>query len=273
MPLKRTRLLLLVAMAAGTAHADDKAACVAAYSSAQDLRAAGKLVEARGQLVVCAPSTCPDFIARDCSQWLGEVETSTPTIVVSAKDDAGTDVGDVTVTVDGKPFLDRLDGRAVPMDPGSHTFTYRHGDYPPVTDHVLVTMGEKNRELDVVFSKPKPHVAPPPPPVIVAKPPPRPEPPRTLRTLGFVGLGVGGAALVSGAVLGIVAFATKGAHCTNDVCDPGTVSTLDGEATASTIALIGGAVLAAAGVTLLILQPRHSKTALVVMPPLIRATF
>lgn len=271
MPLKRTRILLLVAFAAGSARADDKAECVAAYSSAQDLRTAGKLVESRRELVVCARAACTDFIARDCSQWLGEIENAMPTIVVAAKNDEGKDVTDVTVTVDGVLLFDHLDGRAVPLNPGSRTFTFGHGDYPPITQQVLVRMGEKNREIEVAFVKPKPIAMP----IVVHTPPhdlPR-DPPRTLRTLGFVSLGAAGATLVAGSILGIAAIATKSAHCMDNICDPGSVSTIDAEATGSTVLLIGTAVLAATGVVLLLLQPRHPSSALLVTPSGLRVTF
>jgi hypothetical protein len=79
-----------------------------------------------------------------------------------------------------------------------------------------------------------------------------------LRTVGFVTAGVGGAALIGGVVTGIMAKgkssdATK--QCANKVCPTAAAKDFDSAsslATVTDVLLIGGAVLAAAGVTLVI---------------------
>jgi hypothetical protein len=266
MSLRILRVLLVVVASSRVAAADDKSTCVASYSSAQDLRIAGNLVDAQRELRVCAGTACPAFIARECTQWLEEVESSMPTVVVSATDGEGHDVTEVTVTVDGGVLLERLDGRALPMNPGPHALVYRHADMT-VTEQILVRMGEKNRPLEVVFLTPKPPEA-----RIEAVPvtPPRVMPPirspRTLQTLGFVTIGVGAAAVLAGGIFGITAIATESAHCMNELCDPGTVATLQTETTLSTVGLIVGAVLVATGVTLAIVgKPKRSR-AMTVLP-------
>jgi hypothetical protein len=241
---------------------DDKASCVAAYSSAQDLRAASKLVEAQRELRVCARATCSAFIVRDCTQWLEEVESSTPTIVVSAKDEAGHDVTDVVLTLDGTALAEHVDGRALAIDPGPHALVCRYADYPIITQNIVVRTAEKNRVIDVVFAKP-------PEPVVVAHAidivppvaPPQHETitPNPLRPIGIAIGAVGVAALITGGIAGIAAIVNKGDHCVSATCDPGTVSSLSTETTLATIGIVAGAVLTAAGVTLMIIgKPRHA---------------
>jgi hypothetical protein len=109
---------------ATVAQADDKQACNDAYRQAQVLRNDHKLVEAREQLRVCAGGSCPGFIAKDCSDWLKADESKTPSVVLAAKNPAGADLFDVKVTMDGAPLSSKLDGLAIDVDPGPHTFAF-----------------------------------------------------------------------------------------------------------------------------------------------------
>ena len=49
-------------------------ACVTAADRGQDLRAAGKLDEARTQFLVCAKPACNRVVRADCERWLKEVD-------------------------------------------------------------------------------------------------------------------------------------------------------------------------------------------------------
>jgi len=244
--LVRRALFVFACLAfASTALADDKSVCVAAYSSAQDLRAASKLVEAARELRTCASASCPAFISRDCSTWLAEVESSTPTIVLSAKDDGGKDLTSVRVEVDEAPLADHLDGIAVAINPGLHHFVFHFDGATAVTDAV-VDAGQKNRVVDVVFARPR--VVRPQTRVVTSP----------LRTWGVVTLVAGAAVLLAGSASGVAAIVEKSDHCVGNTCDVGTLSTLDVEATLSTIGIIGGVVLAGVGVALVLLGKPHT---------------
>ena len=189
-----TRILLVGLVAAQTsptlAFAADakeakaaKLACVTASDKAQSLRTDGKLVDAREQLLICAREICPGPVRKDCTRRLGELEDALPSIVIAGKDSGGKDVIDVRVTIDGVVVLEKLDGKALSVDPGAHAFKFEHGKEPPVVEQVLVHEGVKNRMLTVTFP--------------VTAPPPRPEdrkPTVPLATwilggVGVVGLG------------------------------------------------------------------------------------
>jgi len=135
----------------GTASAQDKQACVNASEHAQHLRTDGKLGEARDELIVCAREVCPIPVRKDCAQWLSEVETARPSVVVSARDTTGRDVSEVRVIVDGKVLAQHLDGKAIFVDPGHRAFRYETKGAPTVEDDVLVREGEKSRVLRVTF--------------------------------------------------------------------------------------------------------------------------
>jgi hypothetical protein len=210
-------ILLTVATASGAAEADDKTVCLDASTQGQTLRNAHQLVEAREQLRICARRECPGPVRRDCGEWLDGVERSLPTVVFSAKDaTSGADLLDVTVTVDGTALARKLDGEAVPMNPGPHTFRFDLADGRTATQQVLVREGEKARAIAVVLAAPpitSPAPATPAPttPATVTpgtspappspEPPPSGTPPSTPKRVGAVISGVVG---VAGVVTGIV---------------------------------------------------------------------
>ncbi len=146
---------LVAWLAAGPARADgDAVACAHAAESVQALRSAGKLVEALDQVPRCMQLQCPAFVRRDCEASRSDIEASLPTIVVRARGPGGEDVTAVRVLVDGRPFLDRLDGRAKPIDPGPHTLRFELPGATPAEKSVVVREGERMRAVDAVFAAP-----------------------------------------------------------------------------------------------------------------------
>ncbi len=87
----------------------------------------------------------------------------------------------------------------------------------------------------------------------------------TLRTIGFVAIGVGGAGLIAGGVTGGLAMGKHGEledNCPNGVCAAGQQDTLDSYHTLGTISTIGfiaGGVIAATGVVLVLVAPSDAK--------------
>ena len=153
-------LLALVPLAS-RANADEKQACVAASEKAQQLRSAGKLGEARDQLNICGRPECPKLVQQDCTQWMSELLATLPSVVPGAKDRKGRDVVDARVTVDGKVVAEVLDGKAIVIDPGVHTFVFESKGLPSVKEQIVVKPGEKNRIVTVTFATPDDAVAPP----------------------------------------------------------------------------------------------------------------
>jgi hypothetical protein len=128
---------------ARTARAEAPRACIDAVERGQSLRDKVKLTQAKASFLVCASSACPEIIQRDCAQWIAELETRIPTVIITASDPAGHDVVYVRVLVDGEPFADRLDGIAVPIDPGIHILRLEPMNGPPLEQTVVVREAEK----------------------------------------------------------------------------------------------------------------------------------
>jgi hypothetical protein len=142
--------------AEASAHAEattdpTKEQCVDAYKRNQQLRREGALRAAIKELLVCARDPCPAVLQTDCVEWLRDANARLPSIVVKAHSAAASDLSDVSVTIDGAPLAARLDGRAIDVDAGAHTFVFAHPGAPSVEKKLLVVEGEKGRIVDVDF--------------------------------------------------------------------------------------------------------------------------
>jgi hypothetical protein len=239
-------------LATTSARAADKTACLDAASTAQRLRAEHMLVEARDQLRVCAAAACPAVVQSDCAEWLEEVEKALPSVVVTATTRRGADRVDVKVTVDGKPFLDRLDGRAIAMNAGPHVFHFEAADGARADLQVVIREGQQSQSVATVLDEPSGRPA--------TEPFPRPRvesgsTPWRMLAWAFGGAGVLG--LGVGAAAGLVAIADKGsAQCNaSHQCQPGPLSRARSAALASDIGFIAGGVLLASSIVLVLVSP------------------
>jgi hypothetical protein len=213
-----------------SARADSPDVCVAATVEGQKLQRAGKLVEARDRYVTCARAECPEDIVSRCATWAQGVIDAIPSLVVIARDEAGTDIPAARVRVDGGPPAPRS-ARAIELNPGTHRITVERDGSAPVTVDVVLHDGEKNRAVNATFPGPKK-------PSALAE---RPVPAVT-----WVAAGVGVAALGA-----FTFFAIDGAHDrTASHCDTGCArsdkSRVDGKLFAADLSL--GIGLVAAGV-------------------------
>src|SRR5262249_47023830 len=118
---------MVMVIPARKARASDLEVCDASYEAAQTLRDAKKLLTARAQLRLCSRAACPAFMVKECTGWLGELESRIPSIVLVASDADGAPLPNVTVTVDGGSAR-RVDGTAWEVDPGQHSFTFATPD-------------------------------------------------------------------------------------------------------------------------------------------------
>jgi hypothetical protein len=256
------------------------AECVAASNASLDLRDAHKLRAAREKLLVCASSACPGEIRKECLRRVDEVNAQMPTIVFQARDAAGKDLSDVQVTMDGQPFADRLEGTALPVDPGEHTFVFATAESSassreasgqvsnpasrPLSRTLVIVEGNKDRRVIVFFDAPPPEapVAPAVPvrPVPLAAAPTAPPEPGhglgTQRAVALVVAGVGVAGVAAGAALGVVTIGKKHDamnECPQDPCLTQHGSDLWSSATtsgnvATALLAVGGAALATGAV-------------------------
>lgn len=149
MRLRILRLAALLLFASSNASAANP--CLTAADNAQDLRAAGKLREARAELLVCSQRTCNAVVRADCSRWLKEVDDQTPSLVVHAVDARGREITGVKITIDDKPAEA---GSSVTVDPGQHVLRAQARSGDVIEQKALVALGEKGRSVELRFDKP-----------------------------------------------------------------------------------------------------------------------
>jgi hypothetical protein len=261
-----------------TAHAaPTKDECINANESAQASLAAGKLRDARDKFSLCVARSCPGPVRQDCSQRLSEVQKVLPTVVFAVKGGGGEDLTGVRVRMDGGLLTARLDGTAIAVDPGRHTFNFEADGFASLDEPLVIRDGEKDRHEHVVLRSnaavapvpppptvPRPVVpAPIPPPAPTPAPSPAPvSPPRmpTTRILSFAALGVGVAGVAVGSIFGVTALGKKASlddACSGKACPPSEQSDITGLHSSATVSNIGfgvGIVGLAAGTALFLVS-------------------
>ncbi len=241
------RRLFIVAMlvsTAGFARADDTA-CVNAAEKSLALRKQGKLQDALKELATCADPACPQEVKDECTQRVAQVDAAIPSIVLGAKDGAGADLESVVATMDGQPFLTKLDGRAIRLDPGEHVLrlTTPNGDHVERT--IVVREGEKERRETFTIGA-------------VVAPPSKPSFWTSGRAIATATTGVGIVGIGLGAWFGAFALSSQSQEhgdCSSPNCrkylqSVADYNTAETDALASTLSFIAGGVLAATGVIL-----------------------
>ena len=215
------RLAGAIVLATGSAFAqpsratDVTAECLDASEKAQQLRSDRKLVEARTELAHCVREACPRLVRRDCLQLMDEVKASLASVVLAVRDASGIDVPDVRVALDGKP-AERLDGKAILLDPGPHKLRVEPGGSVAVEQDLVVREGEKNRLVTIELPARSPQAADVPPRADQAR--------RGTSARERAAVAVGLASLLAigvGATFGALAIherAKSDRECPNDVC-------------------------------------------------------
>lgn len=141
-------LLGALAVPAAPAQAD-REACIAAHEEAQLMRLRGRYTAAREKLLHCAQSSCPSLISNDCIAWLSEVDASLPSVVFAVADSEGRDLIAVRVLANDALLTERIDGRAVPLDPGVYTLHFEAPGYARFEQIVTVREAQKQRLIRV----------------------------------------------------------------------------------------------------------------------------
>jgi hypothetical protein len=74
-----------------------------------------------------------------------------PTLTLTAQDVSGRDVVDARVLIDGNPVSEKLDGKAIAVNPGVHVFRFEAQGGASAEERVVVSEGEKARKITVIL--------------------------------------------------------------------------------------------------------------------------
>jgi len=151
-------LLLFGSTTARAEEADPhaaKLACANAFEQAQRERNASHFSAATREALSCAKPTCGEALFDECTKLYSELQQATPSVVFGARDSDGKELLAVRVSLDGKPLLQQLDGKAVPLDPGNHAFSFTADGYEPIDESLLIRAGEQFRPISITFQATK----------------------------------------------------------------------------------------------------------------------
>jgi len=253
---------------------------------ARALSAEGKYVEAQetyNRMVrEGLPPGAPDVFKRALDDAKKEVEAVAPKVsgvTITVKAATGGDVPDPKVVLDEHPINAASLGVRRSIDPGSHVLRASADGFKAAEKSFSVLEGGS---IDEPITLEKDNAAPAAPiaaPVGVGPAPAgsvsltssstAPEAPSSGKhsALPWVAFGVGGAGLIFGAITGLLAVgdhSTLANNCTNGTCPPKENSNLSSYHTMgalSTVGFIVGGVGVAAGVILLVTQPKGDSAA------------
>jgi hypothetical protein len=274
LPLSRRRGILLVALAASSlvpsrARAADPTTgdCLTASETAIKLRSDHKLRAAREQFLVCSNASCPADVRSECAHRVESLSSAIPTVVFEAKDGAGNDLASVKVTLDGAPLVDRLEGTAISLDPGEHTFRFEAPGQAPIERVLVIREGEKDRRERMVFAPPAPSEPAPHADQVDVTQEMNGSDGRTQRIAGVAVAGVGVVGAVLGVIFGVeassswsMAESACGKSCAPTSPAVGDLSTARTDAAVSTVGFVAAGVGLAAGALLFFTAP-HMRAA------------
>jgi hypothetical protein len=107
-----------------------------------------RLLHARDALQTCLNEACAPMLRSDCAGWLKEVEARTPSVVVEATS-GGSPVTGARLYVDGELRANGIDGKAMELEPGTHSFRVEPSGAAPVTVEAVIREGEKLKVVRV----------------------------------------------------------------------------------------------------------------------------
>jgi hypothetical protein len=199
----------------------------------------------------------------ECSRRVADLNGEIPTVIFDVKDAAGRDLTAVQVSMDGEVIAHRLEGTAISIDPGEHTFAFDAEGLPKIERRLVIRVAEKDRHETIAFGGDTPGA-----PAVTAttEVPPAPAEPkegraRVIAAVAAAGVGVAGVAV--GSVFGLLALSRRnGARdACPDLCanasDAAKWSSAKSAGTVSTVAFVVGGVGAASAAVIWFAWPRH----------------
>ncbi|MDB5216976.1 MAG: uncharacterized protein JWO86_4903 [Myxococcaceae bacterium] len=89
------------------------------------------------------------MLRADCAGVLAEVRSALPTIVFAADDGNGHELTAVKVYAGAELIASKLDGRAIPVDPGAVELRFEVPGQPPLVTTRMIREGEKSRVIRI----------------------------------------------------------------------------------------------------------------------------
>jgi hypothetical protein len=183
-PVLLSRLALAQPEAVAPSTSLSKADCAQAFEEAQRLRNASRYLNASREALQCANPSCGAVLSEECGKIYSEVQDVTPSVVFAARDGAGREVASASAEIDDGASALSLDGKPIPIDPGSHTFRFSADGFAPQSQSLVIRAGEKLRPITVVLQPVSNNAIASPTPAPSSAAPPHRDTPRASVPLG-----------------------------------------------------------------------------------------
>ncbi len=243
---------ILVGSGGRDARADD--GCMSAPVKGQQLQRAGRLLAARERFAACARKGCPAEIVQDCTQWVQQVSSALPSVVLAARDAAGNDLTDARVSIDGQADTG-MTARAVELNPGKHRFVFRRQGSPDVEVELLLREGEKDRPVGATFGAPAEPPSPSPPPAEK----PEEASSRPVPLGAWIAGGIGAVGIVAFGAFGAIGVSDRSASGCGTGCPQSPKDRVDTELRVADISLAVGVVGLGVATVLFLTRPSVSE--------------
>jgi hypothetical protein len=129
--------------------------CVESYAAAQGPRKSGQLIEAKDLFGKCAQPACGSSLRKRCAALYKRMDAGIPSVLLVVTDASGVsqsmNEGKFEVTMDGQSVTAKLDGRAIPVNPGQHEFAFSTENAVFATQTVAIVHGQRNRAISVTL--------------------------------------------------------------------------------------------------------------------------
>jgi hypothetical protein len=129
----------------------DARACQVAYEGGQQKEQLGRLVEASQLFAQCAEESCGAAMWQNCIVRGTRISTALPSVVPLVVDENGAPRTDVQVRMDGQVIASQISGRAIPIDPGTHEFSFSTSAGVFASQKLTIGKGERNHALAVSY--------------------------------------------------------------------------------------------------------------------------
>jgi hypothetical protein len=218
------------------------------------VEAAGRYLEVAGLQLPQGDATVQRQAQVDAQSELEQLRPQIPRLVIRVN---GGNPSDVTLSIDGQPVASSIIGKPRLINPGAHRVEAQLGAVQKSASVDMLAGKEASVVLELGPSAVRKGPATQPPPTGDNAPPTSPR-----RTLGWVGIGVGGAGIVLGSVMGVLTIskraALKDSGCSDTRCPhekQAQVDRLNTFRAVSSVGFIAGGVLATSGIVLLLTAP------------------
>ncbi len=151
---------VMLAVLSGSLSSAASEECVQFFEKGQALEQANKLLSAREKFHACIPESCGKNLPKDCLARYEALLPRIPTVVLEAVR-GDEQLVDVEVSIDGSVVANRLEGRALEVDPGEHVFVFTSKG-ETVTEKRVILESKKGQSVKASFpvAKVKPVVKP-----------------------------------------------------------------------------------------------------------------